>query len=192
MTLNRLLRRLPGSILQLLQTSLREIVATAPNRTGLKLRQLSWRLVEVSSVFDQADLTAVRATYDALLADPGRLWNVRNQFRRVVARRALNPHLPPEDQLNLLLSLPDDCPLFLYLRVSLEPLPAEVLARRFEAASAAANTRDLTRILFFASGSKADLTPRSRSIIADSLNNTDDAASACAADVAWMAEDADL
>jgi hypothetical protein len=75
---------------------------------------------------------------------------------------------------------------------SLEPVPAKVLEVRLDAARAASNTQDFIRTLFFCLGSRADLTPRSRLIIADAMTDSDPAVSGCAADVASAAGDSDL
>lgn len=78
---------------------LRHLTATAPNRTGMQLRQLSWRLVEISPMFDQAALTAVRAAYDALVADPERIGTPDLNWVASCLVRSMTPHLLPEGQL---------------------------------------------------------------------------------------------
>ena len=178
----------PSVIVKLLRT----IVATAANRTGMQLRQLAWRLPEISPLFDQATVAAVRAAYNALCGDPDRMKTPDPNWVASCFVRALTPHLPPEAQLDLLLSLPNNSPLFLNLRHGFERAPAEVLEGRLVAARAASNAQDLMRILFFASSSRADLTPRSRSILADALTDSDTTISGCAADVAYMAGDSEL
>jgi hypothetical protein len=171
---------------------LRAVAGTAVSRTGLQLRQLGWRLPEISPLFDQVTVLAVRRAYDALLADPSRR-NVPDANVVVSSLvRALMPHYSPEVQLDLLLSLPDDCPLYLNLLHSLKPLPPEILEHRLEVARAAATSQDFTRILFFASGSKAELTPRSRSSIAGALTDSNASISISAADIIFKAEDFEL
>jgi hypothetical protein len=177
---------------QVIVSLLRTIAATATSRTGMQLRQLAWHLPEISPLFDQATVSAVRSAYDALCADFSRMKAPNPDWAVSCLFRALAPHLPPEAQLQLLLNLPSDCPLFLNILHSLEPAPAKVLESRLDAARAASNAQDFIRVLFFASASKAGLTPRSRSIIADALTDSDTAISGCAADVAYMAGDSEL
>jgi hypothetical protein len=169
---------------------LRGVLAAAPNRTGLHLRQLTWRLVELSPIFDQSVLAAVRRAYDSLLAHPDRIREADRNWVASSLVRAMTPHLSSEGQLDLLLSLPGDCPLYLNLRSGLRPLPPDVLEARL--AASVACPRDLGRTLFFASGSKPKLTPGSRLIIAKCLTDDDETISASAADIVWMADDPEL
>ena len=169
---------------------LREVLAAAPSRTGLHLRQLTWRLVELSPIFDQSVLAAIRRAYDSLLAHPDRIREADRNWVASSLVRAMTPHLSSEGQLDLLLSLPGDCPLYLNLRSGLRPLPSEVLEARL--AASVACSRDLGRTLFFASGSKPELTPRSRLIIAKCLTDHDETISASAADIVWVADDPEL
>ena len=171
---------------------LREVVATAPHRTAMRFRQLSWRMVELSPIFDRSVLSAVREAYDLLLAHPELVCPADGNWVASSLVRAMTPHFSSQDQLDLLLSLPNDCPLYLNLRNALLPLPADVLEKRLMTARDEGSSRDLARILYFASGSKPALTQGSRLIIAGYFNDNCRAISISAADVIYMADDPEL
>jgi hypothetical protein len=102
------------------------------------------------------------------------------------------PHLAAEEQLDLLLTLPAEIQPRLTLRDSVRPLPAKILEERLEAAVAGADHRGLIRILFFAAGSKPELTSRSRSLIALCLPHADPLVRACASECVHQAQDSEL
>ena len=169
---------------------LRRIVATAPERTGLYLRQLSFRLIELSPLFDEQVLAAVKDAYDALLQDSNRVGSADRNWIASSIVRAMVPHLSAEGQLDLLLSLPDECPLYLNLWNGLRPLSADIFEAHLTAA--VSSPWAFTRILFFGSGSKPELTEGSRGTIAAALNDPDETISSIAAQVACAAEDPEL
>lgn len=171
---------------------LRDVVGTAPARTGLHLRQLSFHLVSISSLFDHNCVTAVRNAFDTLLADASRAGTADANWIASALVCSLIPHVSAAEQLDLLLMLPKSCPLYLKLRDNVKCLAADELERRLVSASTESNAQDLARILFFASGAKAPLTPQARSTIATSFNSPDGLIAAAAADVIYMADDADL
>jgi len=169
---------------------LREILATALQRTSLQLRQLSWHAVELSPILDQSTLAALRDVYAGVIDHPDRVAEPHRNWVAASLARCLLPHLPPESQLEVLLRLPRDCPLYLSLRDGLRPLSAHALESRLVATIAM--PQDLGRTLFFASGSKPELTSHSRQIIADCWNHAHETVSIGAADVILKADDADL
>jgi hypothetical protein len=176
---------------EVIASLLRGIAATAPDRDGIELQQLAWKLPQISPLFDKMTLAAMDAAYQRVRGGsireiPDLKWAVLWMVR------ALTPHFFAEAQLNLVLALPLECPLSLNLRESFHPLPGEILERRLEAALLAPSSQDLARILFFASGSTPELTPRSRSIIAESLNHAEDSVSIAAAEIVIMAQDSEL
>lgn len=173
-------------------TLLRAVAATATRRTGLQLRQLAWRLPGISPLLDDETIEVLRQAYDALCADPSHLKVPDSNWAASCLFRVLAQHCSAETQLDLLLRLPSDCPFYLALQNNLDPLPARVLDDRLRTALVSANVQDFKRILFFASSSKAELTPGSRAIVADALKNNDTTIAMSAADVTYMAEDSVL
>jgi hypothetical protein len=90
-------------------------VATAAERTGAAVRSLSWNLVALSPLFDQHAIQAIRAGYNRILSRPA---PETPDFQSVASSfvRSLMPHLAAEEQLDLLLTLPEECQLTLKLR----------------------------------------------------------------------------
>ena len=166
---------------------LRDIVETADTRTGLPLRQLGWRLPGLSALFDGTSVQALQAALERLQEDPTRLPADDRRWIYCQFVQALNPHLLAEEQLDLLLSLPDEVPLYLNLRNAALPLAGDVLETRLEAAEGLARKR----ILFFATASKTSLTPRVREIVQNGIEG-DEETSWSAADIAYLSEDAEL
>jgi hypothetical protein len=170
--------------------ALREALSTASDRAGLGLRRLSFRLLEMAPLIDRAVMTSVQQAYDLLLKDKDRVAAADRNWVATSLVRAMTPHLTAEEQLDVLLSLPDDCPPYLNLRRGLRHLPADTLEARL--AASLERPRDLGRILFFASACKPELTPRARAIIALSLNDPDPTVSISAAEIICVAQDAEL
>lgn len=169
--------------------TLREIARTIEHRSGLPFRQLAWRLPELSPLFDEETIRAVRAAYDKLIARPDILSGEDQGWVASMLVAALTPHLDAEAQLKLLLSLPPTVREYLHLRRALKALPAEVLERYLETALAHPDIPDLRRILFFASAAPAALTDRARRIIAKHMSSPDEITATCAAGAAHMARD---
>ena len=171
----------------------RSIVGTMPERTGLALRQLGWRLPWLSPLFGEVEIEAVRTALNAVLTEPGRLASDDLNWISGQLVEALLPHLDAEAQLDLILALPPGTPLYVNLRRGLKPLPAERLETRLEAARD--NTSEMgafTRTLFHASGSSAALTARTRDIVANAFFDGDNLISWAAADIVRSADDLDL
>lgn len=166
---------------------LRDIVETAETRTGLPLRQLGWRLPGLSALFDETSVQALQIAVKRLQEDPARLSSDDRRWIYCQLVQALNPHLSAEEQLELLLSLPDEVPLYLNLRNAALPLTEDVLEAQLETAEGLVRKR----ILFFATASKMSLTPRAREIVQASLEG-DEETSWSAADIAYLSEDAEL
>jgi hypothetical protein len=177
----------------LLTAKLNAIAGTAPERTGLPLRQLAWRLPWIAPILDAATRDAVLAAYDALLADPTR---VPADDRKWVGGQFLGALLPAtsaEEQMALLAAMPPGSPLYLNLRRGLKPLTAVQLEERLEVASAPDGASEtLARTLFHASGSTAALTERSRAIVAEAVFSPDAELSWAAADVVAYTDDLKL
>jgi hypothetical protein len=170
---------------------LRSVTATAPERSGAAARSLSWNLVALSPLFDLHTVRAIRAGYDRIL---NRAASETPDFPHVACSfaRSLMPHVAAEEQLDLLLTLPAGCPLTLSLRDSVRPLPASVLQERLEAVIAAPELRGLQRVLFFAAGSKPELTGRSRLLIASCLAHADPVVRISASECVQQAQDPEL
>lgn len=178
----------PGMIVN----TLLEVAKTIESRSQLPFRQLSWRLKEISPLFSNETICEVKAAYHRLIAE----LNVVNKedFNWITSMlvNALTPHLDAGEQLDLLLSMPESVPEYLHLRDGLKTLPANTLESRLEEAIKNPDNIPLRRILFFASATPADLTDRSRQIIAEHMNNSDSIVADCAAAVVLAAQDGPL
>ena len=170
----------------------RSIVAGAPDRTGLALRQLGWRLPWLSPLFGDVESAAIGRTLESLRTSPERL--PADDLHWVAGQmiEALQPHVDAEAQLRLLLDLPLGAPLYLNLRRALKPLSAERLEACLIEAVETPDDERLRRTLFHASGSRANLTPRSRTIVADAVFSEDSTLSWSAGDTVTLADDAEL
>jgi hypothetical protein len=163
---------------------LRDVIATVEMRTGLSLRQLSWRLPKLSALFDARAIAAIQAACRALLADPSRLAADDVRWIHCQLVQALNPHLSATEQLDLQISLPKDQPLYYNLQNGAKPLSAT----EFDARLDIDDPEFRKRVLFFASASRTPLTRKSRKVILQAFMARDDAAW-CAADVVFRAQD---
>ncbi len=172
--------------------ALRRVVATTPDRVGLALRQLAWRLPDISPILDEPGVEAVRRTLEAVIADPTRLPPDDRTWGTMALVRAITPHLAPEAQLDLLLSLPSDLVLYLDVQRELASLPADVLEARLRAALAVSNSVALTRTLFFAGASRPELTAQSKEYVVEAALSGDHETVACAAMVILAADDPEL
>lgn len=172
--------------------ALRRVICSIESRRELPLRQLSWRLPELSPLFDELTLPLVRTAYERLCSD---LELARVQDGEWIISRifcALTPHYGPGEQLELLLKMPPSVDEYLDLRHGLKPLDAKTLEQSLEAALGSSDLIALRRILFFASATVPELTERTRQIVAELTNNSDSAVAACASEVAFVAQDNQL
>jgi len=172
---------------------LRQVVQSGPDRTGLPLRQLAWRLPGLAPLFDAETRAAVQTTFEALANDPTRAPQEDAGWLVGQIAGSLLPGASAEEQLDTLLRLPPRTKLYLNLRRGLVALPADRLEARLEAALAKAPAReDLQRVLLFASGAPAQLTDRVREILVDLVFGSDRFLSVLASDVGTCARDARL
>jgi hypothetical protein len=169
--------------------AMRRVVATAPDRTGLALRQLCWHLPTLSPLLDAPALDAVRITFDRLLADRSRVPEHDYEWALAYCFETLSPHVPPMEQLDRLLALPDAFPLFDRLQRGLESLSPPELERRLRDASSRRLPQELARVLFFASARRPVLTPDARRIVANAMDDEDEMVALFAANVAFAAAD---
>jgi len=169
--------------------TLRRIVLTIDRRTQLPLRQLGWHLPELSPLFDDETARTVASAYDRVVRDPTILRAEDLRWIPGQLVEALNPHLDAEKQLELFLRMPDTVPEYFDLRNTMKAIPAESLEQHLELALLSPSTRNLRRVLFFASATPAGLTQRSREIIAEQMNNLDTEVAGCASDVVYRAQD---
>jgi hypothetical protein len=134
-------------------------------------------------------LAAVRLAYERLLEEPGRASKWESHWIATSLVRAMLPHYSPDEQLDLILRLPHECPLYFNLRVGLRPLAAEALEARL---AGAGSPQELGRVLFFASGAAPELTSRARSIISECLSHSDPTIAGCAAEIILNARDPEI
>lgn len=169
--------------------ALRQIARSTERRSQFPLRQLAWRLPELSPLFDQATVTAVESAYRRLLSQPGLMRDEDSKWiiSRIVG--ALIPHFDAEQQLDLLLKMPPDVPDFLDLLHGIKALSPQALERWLALAVTENNSVNLRRILFFASVNRVVLTDRARQIIADQVNSPDASVAVCASAAVCQAKD---
>ncbi|MFM6829186.1 MAG: hypothetical protein ACKOVA_02440 [Novosphingobium sp.] len=172
--------------------AVRRVVATAPDRRGMALRQIGWRLPEYAALLDGETRNAVRRALEAAIVDPDRLPNEDRHWIVAWMARSLMPWLAASEQLELLLSLPDGMPLYLNLQPEFVALDAEDLERAFAAARQEGGER-LRRTLFFASANaRVPLGGQGRSAIIEAFFAPDTAMATCAAELVERAADAML
>jgi hypothetical protein len=169
--------------------ALHEVINSIENRIKTPLRQLSWRLPELSPLFDSTAIDAVMATYERLINAPDIL---ESSDLSTIANNILSsllPHFDAEAQLSILLKLPHSAGESLDLWRVLKVLPAERLEHHLNEALKRPATPDLKRVLFFAAGKSAKLTDCAREIVAKQINNKDTIVAGYAAQVAYVAQD---
>lgn len=173
----------------LIVTALREIAKSIEHRSQFPFRQLAWRLPELSPLFTKETIQAVETAYRRLTTKSNVVQE--KDFNWIASNliNALTPHLNAIKQLDLLLSMPHSVPEYLHLRHALKPLPADTLEARLEESINNADTVALRRTLFFASATPPSLTGRSRQIIAEQMNSSDQIVADCAAEVVSIAKD---
>jgi len=171
--------------------AMKRIVATASHRRGTSLRQISWRLPELSPLFDGASVEALRTARDNLLADREQI-NQHDYFWVLEhIMFALAPQLSPTEQLEQLLLIPEETPLLTQLQEALRPLsPADTESAVVEAAERSDSA--LIRTLLFVAGSRSRLTERARETIVRALRSRNPGVASFAANVVYQSDDAEL
>ena len=171
---------------------LREIFHTAPQRVGLKLRQLAWRLPGFSPLFDAQTLEAIQASYLAVVADPSRVEVADAKWITGFLAMSLLPHLAPEPQLDLILSLPPECLLLVAMESLIKPLSKTQLEVALQAAVISKDETRLTRTLFFPSSVRHIFTERTAELISDLVWHENETVAICALNAASLAGDVAL
>lgn len=167
----------------------RAVVATAPDRTGMELRQVSRLLPEISPLLDSISLASIRHSLQSLCDDPKRITTGDEGWIVTFIARAIIPHLAAEDQLDLLLTLPPETPLDISLQRGFAPLPSETLSVRLGKAWEDRETENIKRILLVASSCKHELNESLRELIAKALSSEDNVIVILAANAALAAGD---
>jgi len=171
--------------------TIHRVVTTAPERRGITLRQLAWRLPGLSPMFDVACVDALRVARDRLLSDRERI-NARDYYWVLGhIMTALAPHLEPTEQLDQLLRIPEGTPLLVDLQRALRPLsPADTERALVEAAERSDAAR--IRVLLFVAESRSRLTVRARDAVVRALCSEDSGVASLAAYVVYRLDDAVL
>ena len=177
---------------EVLITFLREVASTAPSRTMMPLRQLGWRLPEIAAILDDASVRAVTGAFDLLISDSARLRPDDVDWVACELISALAPHLPAEDQLDLIVRLPPGTRYYTILERSAKSLSAAEFERRLVAALQKSTRDEFARTLFFGASAPTALTPRTREIVFDALDAKDQYAAIAAAKLVWAANDPEL
>ena len=170
----------------------RDVIASAPDRVELPLRQLSWHLPDLAPLFGPAERRAVEAALQSLTNDPARI--AQSDIGWVTGQivESLLPGATAQEQLELIQRLPSGSPLYLNLRRGLKPLTPDELERCLEMAATANDQDHLTRTLFFVSGSKPELTGSVRERLLNVLVHGEPMQRHLAAEIAVMADDEEL
>ncbi|MEF3696309.1 hypothetical protein [Desulfolutivibrio sp.] len=168
---------------------LRAVAASAPNRSGMELRQISLLLPEISPLLDSASLTSVRQALNAVIADPNLITTGDARIVTHFLAKAIIPHHEPEEQLDTLLGLPPDTLLSPALRQGIAPLPPEVLSNRLEEAWTSHDDEQIHRILLFISSCKHELNETLRELLASAFASNDKVTANLAADAVLTADD---
>lgn len=181
-----LVRFEPNAIIPLL----RNVARTAETRSQLSLRQLSWKLQQLSPLFDADTLASVLAGYMRLVQEPDLVASGDQSHVAGSILLSLLPHFPAYQQLQLYLDLPDEVGDWYAFRDVFLPLDAA----EFEMAMAAveSNLVRLRRTLYFASAHRPALTDQSRAALGRALEHADSQVVTYASDVAYAARDTAL
>jgi hypothetical protein len=176
--------------LPLIET-IRAVVRSLPARVQMPLRQLAWRLSEVSPLLDKAEVRAISEASELLRNDPTRISTDDYEWINGELACGLIPHLSAREQLDLIRALPTGAPLYKHLGRGLRALRPEDLERDMLSVSDQ-DSEGLTRLLFFAARSRSPLTDRSRTIVLDAVNSSDERLAAVAANLVYNVADAVL
>lgn len=171
---------------------LNEVAATASQRTGLSLRQLSWRLPWLAPILTADSLASVREAFTLVLGDRTRLpkedsWAIGQIAECLLARSEA------DQQLAILQSLPEDLPYYYSLLDGLKPLASAALEGALvEGLQKGLDSMHFQRVLFMACGARQQLTQRSREIIAAAMFSENRATASKAATVVSRSLDREL
>jgi hypothetical protein len=170
--------------------ALRDVIATAPDRTRTPLRQLAWGLPELSPLLDEASLHAIREAREVPREDPTRIDDPDLMWVTSNLACAELPHLSAEEQLELISSLPARMPMFTQMRRALKPLSGPALEERITDAENQGDGGDaLKRVLFFAGGALPELTDVTRQSVITALDSENQDVSILAAELVYRAAD---
>jgi hypothetical protein len=175
----------------LIQT-IRHLIQSIGQRVGMRLRALAWELPEYSALMNSTSVSAIKDAFTRFSSEACDWSDTDNQLVMNQMLRALFPHLNAREQLELLLRVPPGVLEFLTLRQSLKMLASEELEAALENAHSESNLRAIERILFFASATKHDFTPRTREIVVAQLSSGRDRLTNVACDLIRRSEDREL
>lgn len=165
----------------------RDIAKTAQTRNQLSLRQISWRLQQLSPLFDESTLTSVLGGYERLVQRPSLVPAADQRHVAGSILLSLLPHFDSPRQLQLFLKLPIEVPDWYAFRDVFAPLSATEL--EVALSEAEGHPIKLRRTLFFASAHRPELTERTREMVGRALTRFDLQVVTCASEVAYYAQD---
>lgn len=175
----------------LIVSFLREVVHSAPDRSGMPLRQLALQVPKWSPLLDDVGRAVVEAVCRRL-ARERQLVPADADFAVAKLAAAVLPHLGARAQLDFLRSLAGPLPAYLFLGRAVRPLDAATLEAALEDARTTAFPEQVHRTLFFASASRSPLTRRSREIVIEQLAGSDERLAGAASWVVCDLDDPDL
>jgi len=170
----------------------RALVRSIENRSEMPLWSLTWELTEYSPLFDEACVVAVKLAL-ASFRSTDRDWsNAEDEFAVNALLRSLFPHVTAIEQLNLLLASPAKIREFVTIDETFKPLTPEELEAALETAVQSGESRQLERVLLFASGANNQFTGRSREIIKAQLGAEPTSLSGRACNLISNSDDSEL
>ncbi|MCH8619602.1 hypothetical protein [Undibacterium sp. TS12] len=168
---------------------LRDTIHSIEGRSQMPLRQLVWRLPELSPLFNEQTISSVTSTFERVINDPSLVQSEDFQFILNYIGMSLMPHLEVEDQLEILLKLPKDIHEFDALLYAIKPLSTERLEHYLKIASQNTDFTLLRKVLMIAMVNRPVLTECARRIIAENIVSSNSAIAAFASELVFVAED---
>lgn len=173
----------PDAIIPILLTACK----TIKTRSSLPLRQLSWDLPRLSSLFDEDTLQCVLEGYEQLLTQPSLVDENDKPFVAGFILLSLLPHYSANNQLALFLKLPAEVGEMYAFRDVFKALDETEIEKALVAAQT--DPKQLMRTCFFISAHRPTLTDRCREILDMALIHDDPLVVTCVSDVAFIAQD---
>ncbi len=166
---------------------LRRVVATAPEREWEALHALSWRLEELTPLFDDVCVAALEAVADRLLSDA--TLHEKHSYDWVITAvsAALAPHRSAGAQLAHLLRLPATVKPYTDFAHGLAPVSAESMEEALVQGSD--DPLAMERVLLFLIGSESPLTDAARDRIFEALMSPVERTAVMAAEAIWAVRD---
>jgi hypothetical protein len=177
---------------RLIVETLRTVVRTISVRSQSSLRQLAWHLPQLSPIYTEDEVNALRASLTSLLADNSLVRREDLFWVCLNLCNALFPHLSSAEQLGIFLSLPPGLPLFHAFQPCFGPLTTDEFEASVRSATEAGNYESQVRILFFIGPAVPPLSDTGRHFIVSAMYGEDEHLALIAANVVRRSNDREL